>query len=447
LDFRSGIAFDDSLRLCLASSVCPARPRIPSSFWLVVSFGRCIFKLNSNSVGHLLQAALGGFAAGFEVLQLSDQVFRFSVSSKAVGFHIYNSKCIDRVKFRAFFNLWNRGSPNWIHEFKKFIGEENASWLTVRGKKSLSYADIVKLPLTGANAVPICNKKKFSGGVEHLARIRISAFNRLVSPIRRAGPPRIPKFKPAPMIVPRRGDSSWVLYLDLNGDVHGGGLRGRSNFQNSNSNWTRPRNLQWRPIRKRGPAGPLGPPAFRCHFCKVRGHLELFCPSKKSSFGFPLTSFPAFESRASLVGKLKFLDHSSWFRFPVEPLIDGPPSYSCFEEFARVVLLKKYESTPLQSLTLSLGVTSSKPQTAPSSLVGWRSSLPSPMAYRRVDPEPFLPPGFSASVVLHREVMARSVTRRLPPMHEDWAIVNIQPLPEHEVIFPAVRDVVREYLI
>jgi hypothetical protein len=50
-------------------------------------------------------------------------------------------------------------------------------------------------------------------------------------------------------------------------------------------------------------------------------------------------------------------------------------------------------------------------------------------------------------VVQHREIMARSVTRRLPPMHEDWAIINIQPLPEHEVLFPAVRDVVREYLV
>jgi hypothetical protein len=69
------------------------------------------------------------------------------------------------------------------------------------------------------------------------------------------------------------------------------------------------------------------------------------------------------------------------------------------------------------------------------------------MAYRRVDPEPFLPPGFSASVVLHREIMARSVTRRLSPLHEDWAIINIQPLPDHEITFLAVRDVVREYLV
>jgi hypothetical protein len=69
------------------------------------------------------------------------------------------------------------------------------------------------------------------------------------------------------------------------------------------------------------------------------------------------------------------------------------------------------------------------------------------MAYRRVDPEPFLLPGFSASMVLHREVMARSVTQRLPPLHEDWAIINIQPLPDHEVTFPTVRDVVKEYLV
>jgi hypothetical protein len=32
-------------------------------------------------------------------------------------------------------------------------------------------------------------------------------------------------------------------------------------------------------------------------------------------------------------------------------------------------------------------------------------------------------------------------------MHEDWAIINIHPLPEHEVLFPVVRDVVREYLV
>jgi hypothetical protein len=44
-------------------------------------------------------------------------------------------------------------------------------------------------------------------------------------------------------------------------------------------------------------------------------------------------------------------------------------------------------------------------------------------------------------------IMSRSVSRRLPPMHEDWAILNIHPFSDHEVLFPAVRDVVREYLV
>jgi hypothetical protein len=32
-------------------------------------------------------------------------------------------------------------------------------------------------------------------------------------------------------------------------------------------------------------------------------------------------------------------------------------------------------------------------------------------------------------------------------MHEDWAIINIHPLPAHEVLFPVVRDVIREYFV
>jgi hypothetical protein len=120
----------------------------------------------------------------------------------------------------------------------------------------------------------------------------------------------------------------------------------------------------------RGPVGLLGPSAFRCLFCKVRGHLDLFCPSKKSIFSFPLASFPAFGSRAILVGNRNSPDHSTWFRSPMVSLTGGPPSFSCFEEFAREVL-KKSESSPLQSLTLSLGLTSPKPQTAPSPFAGW----------------------------------------------------------------------------
>jgi hypothetical protein len=186
LDFRPGIAFEDSLRRCMASPVCPERPGLPLAFWLVISFGRCIFKLDSDSVGFLLQASLGGSATGFDVTQLSDRVFRFLVFSKVVGFHIYNSKSIDRAEFRAFFNLWNHGGPNWIHEYKNFTNEEKANWWAIRGKNSISYADIVKLPLSSANAVSILNKE-FSYIVGNPVQERIYVFRRLGSSIRYSG--------------------------------------------------------------------------------------------------------------------------------------------------------------------------------------------------------------------------------------------------------------------
>jgi hypothetical protein len=264
LDFRLGIAFEDFLRLSLASLVCPERPGLPLAFWLVISFGRCIFKLDTDSVGFLLQASLGRFAVGFDVTQLSDRVFRFSVFSKAVGFHIYNSKCIDRAEFRAFFNLWNHGGLNWIHEFRNFINEENANCGLFGGKKSISYADIVKLPLSGANTVPILNKKEFSYHVGKSDQARIYVFRRLGSSARNSGSrgfrrnsgswgfPNsvIAKNKAIPMNVLHRRASSSVSYSGLNGGVHGSDHRGRTVFQNSNSNLIRPRNLQWRPILK-----------------------------------------------------------------------------------------------------------------------------------------------------------------------------------------------------
>jgi hypothetical protein len=236
-------------------------------------------------------------------------------------------------------------------------------------------------------------------------------------------------------------------------------------ISNSIAGLPRTRRLHWRPILRNGPfmtgpglsaspipgkAGLFGTvsSAFLCQYCKVKGHLELFCNLKKTEFGFPLSSFPSFESNCLLEGSSHFPDFGSWFRpTPGSLTVGAPPTFACFGEFARAVLLKIYEQAPEASLELSLGVTSPKPQTAPLLSAHRRSSEILAMAYRRVDPEPFLPPGFSASVVQHRGIMVRSVSQRLPPMHEDWAIINIHPLPEHEVLFPAVRDMVREYLV
>jgi hypothetical protein len=115
---------------------------------------------------------------------------------------------------------------------------------------------------------------------------------------------------------------SSVSYSNHNGGMIGHGRRGRDArlFSNSNSDLPRARKLQWRPILWNGPftsgpglaasnfsvtAGSSGgvPSAFQCHFCKVQGHLELFCNLKKTNFGFPLSSFPSFEKVAFWKGR------------------------------------------------------------------------------------------------------------------------------------------------
>jgi hypothetical protein len=62
-------------------------------FFLIASFGHCKHRLDPDSVALLLQAAIGGLSADFNVSQLSDQVFRFPVEkwvSSSINCNISN---------------------------------------------------------------------------------------------------------------------------------------------------------------------------------------------------------------------------------------------------------------------------------------------------------------------------------------------------------------------
>jgi hypothetical protein len=60
-------------------------------FLMLVSVGRCKFKLSEQSIGLILQATLGVNAVDFRPQFLSDRVFKIVVASRNVGFHIYKS--------------------------------------------------------------------------------------------------------------------------------------------------------------------------------------------------------------------------------------------------------------------------------------------------------------------------------------------------------------------
>jgi hypothetical protein len=109
----------------------------------------------------LLQATLGGLARDFNVLPLSDLLFRFSIFYKQVGVFIYHLQYFRCENFVVFFHLWNGGGPNWQKELSDFELEEASSWHTVVNRK-MSYADAMKKPvLSGANDVPIWSHRKF----------------------------------------------------------------------------------------------------------------------------------------------------------------------------------------------------------------------------------------------------------------------------------------------
>jgi hypothetical protein len=69
------------------------------------------------------------------------------------------------------------------------------------------------------------------------------------------------------------------------------------------------------------------------------------------------------------------------------------------------------------------------------------------MAYHFVDPAPFLTQGFIAEQVAHQEIMVRDATRPQSMTREDWGIVLVNPLLEHEVNFQVLEEMVQEYLV
>jgi hypothetical protein len=68
------------------------------------------------------------------------------------------------------------------------------------------------------------------------------------------------------------------------------------------------------------------------------------------------------------------------------------------------------------------------------------------MAYRFVDPAPFMPDWGQRVMVQGRPAMHRVVTSRLQRRNNDVAIAFIHPLPQEQLNFEHVRDVLAEFL-
>lgn len=100
-------------------------------FFLVVEFTRSEIRLNEESVGTILLYCFGGRASLFRVSRLQNWTFGFSVSSKDVGFAIYNGGNISLPLFNLSFWLWNSGGPNYKREYALFLQEREKEWTVV----------------------------------------------------------------------------------------------------------------------------------------------------------------------------------------------------------------------------------------------------------------------------------------------------------------------------
>jgi hypothetical protein len=96
-----------------------------------------------------------------------------------VGFRIYNLKSFSCDEYQIFFNLWGRGGPNWIAEYRKFLIEEVNQWTVVHHHKpsvEFSYHDAARRchRLSGANRVPIGNRSScFRAPLNRFSRMHL----------------------------------------------------------------------------------------------------------------------------------------------------------------------------------------------------------------------------------------------------------------------------------
>lgn len=90
LDTHPGLGVEKAIRNRFDQPVTNGLGSGQKDFFLLASFGHCVFRLSLDSVSTILNATLGGVLDEFRPVQLADRVFKFSVSCKSVGFHIYN---------------------------------------------------------------------------------------------------------------------------------------------------------------------------------------------------------------------------------------------------------------------------------------------------------------------------------------------------------------------
>lgn len=476
LNFRPGKVVEAEILRRHGLPVCHVPALRFPEFFLVLSFGRCKYRLSEQSAATILQAVIGGAVALFRVTSLGDRIFRFSVSSRAVGFHIYNLHSYECSNFKIFFNLWHGGGPNYKVEYRRWEAEEQAKWTTV-GKNSSS-SSVHPPPLTRANSIPVRNPVHGVQVQNSNPAITPSAPNsNPVNAINQSA--RIAIFN---CIQFGRSNKNSVSAIPLHGRR---GILGKYPLHLANGPLFCVRCLAHDHNR------PNYPNQLRCNSCFRYGHPSASCrfpprtsrPTGQGSCNFDLprisrpkqtmtsgaredfaprrfTSFG--EYFTSLTGRpapspITVTWGRAWsIKAPDFPddgdegeddqaaiaasSASSPPVFTSFGEIARTVLgfqstLKVthvywYEKTPVAIVTSS--PSSQNPQSS--------------MAYHFIDPTPFLPHGTQHQMINGRPLMRCVVAGHVPQRNNDLVIATFNPMLQGQIDFVDICNVLHDFL-
>jgi hypothetical protein len=133
LDIEPGKKFIPGARSKFHSTIHPLGKS--NHFLLLVSFAHSKFRLDSVSVGLVLEACLGGSSEDFSVISCGQRTFRFSVASRNVGFMVYQLHYFSCAAFKFFFHPWGNGGANWRKEFRVWQTKFQQEWTLVSPNK------------------------------------------------------------------------------------------------------------------------------------------------------------------------------------------------------------------------------------------------------------------------------------------------------------------------
>lgn len=149
LNFEKGQAFEAEVWRKWGVRTNSEAGSTPENFPLVAEFTQSKIRLTPESVGTILLSCFGGRASLFRVQQLQNWSFKFSVSSKEVGFTIIKGGNISVPEFNLSFLLWGSGGPNSSYELDQYLQEKEDEWTHVfRNHPRKSYAQAVQSPST-----------------------------------------------------------------------------------------------------------------------------------------------------------------------------------------------------------------------------------------------------------------------------------------------------------